>query len=193
MPLWWSPRARAPVSGYALEGHVADAGVRCGTGLGYGYCSLDGRVLLVSRYGGAGGYHGYTNCPRISNGTELGYACARLGGIRATPTVAARCSTRRYTRWDEIGTQNWTRDTQNVNCGRPVPLLIQGQNVGIRVQPVCHSGTRDGMYPYANWPSDRSTFTHMSAVARWTMHARLPVQNWPRDTTWNWLHIGVRF
>ena len=44
LPLWWSPRARAPVSGYALEGHVADAGVRCGTGLGYGYCSLDGRV-----------------------------------------------------------------------------------------------------------------------------------------------------
>ena len=25
LPLWWSPRARAPVSGYALEGHMVAA------------------------------------------------------------------------------------------------------------------------------------------------------------------------
>ena len=36
-----------------------------------GYCSLDGRVLLVSRYGGAGGYHGYTNCLLIGAGIEF--------------------------------------------------------------------------------------------------------------------------
>ena len=72
----------------------------------------------------------------------------RLWGIRAHPD------------------QNWPRDTELQNSMRPIPLLIQGQNVGIGVQPVCHSGTRDGMYPYANWPSDTPTLAHMYAACR---------------------------
>ena len=58
------------------------AGVRCGTGLGYGYCSLDGRVLLVSRYGGAGGYLRYANCLLIGAGIEFEMEHARLEGVR---------------------------------------------------------------------------------------------------------------
>ena len=66
--------------GMMLEGEY-------GTYLGYGSCSLDGRVLLVSRHGGTGGYLRYANCPRISNGTEFGmalgdraYVCGRAHG-----------------------------------------------------------------------------------------------------------------
>ena len=42
-----------------------------GTYLGYGSCSLDGRVLLVSRYGGAGGYLRFANCLLIGAGIEF--------------------------------------------------------------------------------------------------------------------------
>ena len=143
-------------------------------------------MLLVSRYGGAGGYLRYANCLLIGAGIEFDTHAIGLVSYLWRVTGAARCSPRRYTRWDEIGTQNWTRDTQNVNSEMPVPLLIQGQNVGIGVQPVCHSGTRDGMYPYANWPSDTPTLAGMYALVEWTSPDCSQDQNCPRITTWNW-------
>ena len=120
-----------------------------GTYLGYGSCSLDGRVLLVSRYGGAGGYLRYANCLLIGAGIEFDTHAIGLVSYLWRYGQLHMHAEWRYIRWDEIGTQNWTRDTHIGILVRPVPLLIQGQNVGIGVQPVCHSRCRIGYLTYA--------------------------------------------
>ena len=104
-------------------------------------------MLLVSRYGGAGGYLRYANCLLIGAGIEFDTHAIGLVSYLWRYGQLHMHAEWRYIRWDVIGTQNWTRDTHIGILMRPIPLLIRGQNVGIGVQPVCHSGTRDGMYP----------------------------------------------
>ena len=114
-----------------------------------GYCSLDGRVLLVSRYGGAGGYLRYANCLLIGVGIEFDTHAIGLVSYLWRVTGAARCSTWRYIRWDVIGTWNWTRDTQNVNSDEADSTTNSSLGWVCDVQPICHSRCTDGYLTYA--------------------------------------------
>ena len=150
LPLWWSPRARAPVSGYALEGHVADAGVRWRVSwdvadAGYG-CALTMRphwympwlrLLLLTldthgmvwrspvpsiRQGSPYAGYGHAALPQTPLwGRQTGYLLVEVHYVGHQLGLA------RGLLWAHPD-QNWPRDTNSDVLVRPIPLLIQGQN-----------------------------------------------------------------